>query len=330
MTRRCSGTTSARTRGRLPFPAKLQLWTARRSQRRLEVDEERRRTRYAFIGVRSCDLHAIAVQDRVFMEGAYVDATTRRGGRAPSSSRSTAPRPAPRASAPRWGPARARPRASTSRSPSCSTTAPPLPGRNRQRARRRGDRRVATRVRPTRTCAAADRVAEHRRPDGPHARRHRHPRPAVRNREHPRWDEVADRCLTCGNCTMVCPTCFCHGVDDVTDLAGRGGVARTRVGLVLHARLLLHPRRQRAHVGEVALPAVDDAQAGELDRPVRHVGLRGLRALHHLVPGGDRHHRGSRGDQGHGWRDRECGRWRLDELLVDARRSPASPRSSAS
>ena len=41
-----------------------------------------------------------------------------------------------------------------------------------------------------------------------------------RNLEHPRWDEVADRCLTCGNCTMVCPTCFCTTVEDVTDLAG--------------------------------------------------------------------------------------------------------------
>jgi ferredoxin len=41
-----------------------------------------------------------------------------------------------------------------------------------------------------------------------------------RNREHPRWDEVSERCLTCGNCTMVCPTCFCSSVDDVTDLAG--------------------------------------------------------------------------------------------------------------
>lgn len=28
--------------------------------------------------------------------------------------------------------------------------------------------------------------------------------------DHPRWDEVAARCLSCGNCTMVCPTCFCH------------------------------------------------------------------------------------------------------------------------
>jgi sulfhydrogenase subunit beta (sulfur reductase) len=41
-----------------------------------------------------------------------------------------------------------------------------------------------------------------------------------RNYENPRWDEVADRCLTCGNCTMVCPTCFCTTVEDVTDLEG--------------------------------------------------------------------------------------------------------------
>lgn len=41
-----------------------------------------------------------------------------------------------------------------------------------------------------------------------------------RNLEHPRWDEVADRCLSCGNCTMACPTCFCTTVEDVTDLAG--------------------------------------------------------------------------------------------------------------
>ncbi len=40
-----------------------------------------------------------------------------------------------------------------------------------------------------------------------------------RNYEHPRWDAVAERCLTCGNCTMVCPTCFCSTVEEVTDLA---------------------------------------------------------------------------------------------------------------
>jgi len=38
--------------------------------------------------------------------------------------------------------------------------------------------------------------------------------------EHPRWDDVAERCLTCANCTMVCPTCFCSAVEDRTDLTG--------------------------------------------------------------------------------------------------------------
>jgi ferredoxin len=42
----------------------------------------------------------------------------------------------------------------------------------------------------------------------------------IESRESPRWDEVASRCLTCGNCTMVCPTCFCTSVSDVTDLTG--------------------------------------------------------------------------------------------------------------
>jgi ferredoxin len=47
----------------------------------------------------------------------------------------------------------------------------------------------------------------------------------TRNREHPRWDEVAARCLTCTNCTMVCPTCFCH---DLTDGISLDGTEATR------------------------------------------------------------------------------------------------------
>jgi ferredoxin len=41
-----------------------------------------------------------------------------------------------------------------------------------------------------------------------------------RNYNHPRWEEVAQRCLSCANCTMVCPTCFCSTVEDTTDLTG--------------------------------------------------------------------------------------------------------------
>ena len=40
------------------------------------------------------------------------------------------------------------------------------------------------------------------------------------NLEHPAWNEIADRCLSCANCTMVCPTCFCSTVEDVTDITG--------------------------------------------------------------------------------------------------------------
>jgi ferredoxin len=38
--------------------------------------------------------------------------------------------------------------------------------------------------------------------------------------EHPHWDDVAERCLTCGNCTAVCPTCFCTDMDDRVGLDG--------------------------------------------------------------------------------------------------------------
>ncbi|HTW76020.1 MAG TPA: 4Fe-4S dicluster domain-containing protein [Steroidobacteraceae bacterium] len=48
------------------------------------------------------------------------------------------------------------------------------------------------------------------------------------NLEHPRWDEVAERCLSCANCTLVCPTCFCTSVEDHTDLAGETAVRERR------------------------------------------------------------------------------------------------------
>jgi sulfhydrogenase subunit beta (sulfur reductase) len=44
------------------------------------------------------------------------------------------------------------------------------------------------------------------------------------NLDHPRWDDVAERCLSCGNCTLVCPTCFCHDERDEPWLDGGGSV----------------------------------------------------------------------------------------------------------
>ncbi len=42
--------------------------------------------------------------------------------------------------------------------------------------------------------------------------------------DHPRWAEVASRCISCGNCTLACPTCFCTSVERATDLAGQEAV----------------------------------------------------------------------------------------------------------
>lgn len=44
----------------------------------------------------------------------------------------------------------------------------------------------------------------------------------VDNPEHPRWEDVAERCLACSNCTMACPTCFCS---TTVDTVGFDGVA---------------------------------------------------------------------------------------------------------
>ena len=242
---------------------------------------------YVFIGVRSCDIHAIAVQDRTFMEGAWADPTTRQaaggsvhrrrqlrqGGRhlllrldgdgapcAPSASTWRSPRSSMgRSRLPRGGRERAR-------APRCW----PSPSRGPQPDERR--RRAWWSRPPT---------------DGPE-HRHLDIRDLLYSnlralRAGTRWPT---RCLTCANCTMVCPTCFCTSVDDVTDLTGEEATAASAAGTPASPSILLHPRRQHPELGQVALPAVDDPQAGQLDRPVRHLGLRRLRPLHHLVPGG--------------------------------------------
>ncbi|MFC1748374.1 4Fe-4S dicluster domain-containing protein [Pseudomonadota bacterium] len=40
------------------------------------------------------------------------------------------------------------------------------------------------------------------------------------NLDHAQWDDIAERCLACGNCTMVCPTCFCHNEVEAPTLDG--------------------------------------------------------------------------------------------------------------
>ena len=116
------------------------------------------------------------------------------------------------------------------------------------------------------------------------------------NLEHPRWDDVAERCLSCGNCTMACPTCFCTTVEDVTDLTGEHVERHQKWDSCFTVDYShIHGGAVRGTT-KVALSPVDDAQALDLVRPVRQFRLRRVRALHHVVPGRHRHHRGGTGD----------------------------------
>lgn len=46
------------------------------------------------------------------------------------------------------------------------------------------------------------------------------PAELIHQGQHPAWDEVADACLSCGNCTSVCPSCFCFSESEVPELDG--------------------------------------------------------------------------------------------------------------
>jgi ferredoxin len=215
------------------FPPRSRLWRAERSPASAAgpdaapvdfrvVAGPEPAERLAFVGVRSCDLHAIALQDRVFLGGRHPDPIY--GERrhdvfvvavhcgAPAStcfctSMGTGPR-APGgfdlALTELIGPHRhellveaASPRGAEllARLPSRPATAE--------------DHRAAIAV----TEAAAGRIARRLETDGIHEL-------LATTLEHAQWEDVAARCLACANCTLVCPTCFCSTVTDVTDLAG--------------------------------------------------------------------------------------------------------------
>jgi len=45
----------------------------------------------------------------------------------------------------------------------------------------------------------------------------------------PIWDELGERCISCGECNFVCPTCYCFDVADEPDPAGSAGGRRVRI-----------------------------------------------------------------------------------------------------
>jgi sulfhydrogenase subunit beta (sulfur reductase) len=208
---------------KLLFPPRLRLWQARRDGQGFEVEpEEHEAPKYALLGVRACELHAMAIQDAVFMHGQYVDPTyaARRAGlcivavncgQAGGTCFCTSMNTGPQATA---GFDLALTEVLDAErhyfvvevgTPLGAEILAELP-----HTEAGDDERVAAERIVAETAAHMGRTLE---TTGIHDL-------LTGNAEHPRWDDVAKRCLTCTNCTLVCPTCFCTSVEDVTDLTG--------------------------------------------------------------------------------------------------------------
>jgi formate hydrogenlyase subunit 6/NADH:ubiquinone oxidoreductase subunit I len=204
-------------------PPVLRLWQGSRTADGFELTTRNEdQPRFAFLGVRSCELHAIAIQDRVFLDGPHVDPVyqarrqqafliavncAQAGGTCFCASMKTGPKATAgfdlalteilqdgrhyflmEIGSERGG-----------------ELAPDVPHRPASPE----DRRIAEAIN-ARTEQQMGRSLDTR--DIKEL--------LYNNYEHPRWDDVAGRCLSCANCTMVCPTCFCTTVEDVTDLTG--------------------------------------------------------------------------------------------------------------
>ena len=204
---------------RFLFPPRVPVWKERAGEPPAASEEH---PRYAFLGVRACDLHAVAIQDRVFIGDRYVepDYAARRDdaffvavncGQAGGTCFCTSMRTGPRAEGGHDlaltelldGGHRFLVEVGSDRGadlldalPSRAATAD-----DARQSAQATERAVASMGRTLDTTDIRDLL--------------------MGNLEHPRWDDVAERCLSCTNCTLVCPTCFCHTVEDRTDLAGQ-------------------------------------------------------------------------------------------------------------
>ncbi len=204
-------------------PPAVRLWQADRSGKNFQIQEENRAApKLAFLGVRACELHAIAVQDKVFLDGCFVDPlykARREGafivavncGQAGNTCFCASMNAGPKAASGfdlaltevmEGGEHYFVVEAGTPLGAEILSQVPHRPA-GTQEVDKAGKIHAKTAQQMGRTMDTTDIKAL-----------------LYANMEHPRWDNVASRCLACSNCTMVCPTCFCTTVEDVTDLTG--------------------------------------------------------------------------------------------------------------
>jgi ferredoxin len=206
------------------FPARLKLWQATRAGGDFSIEtEDTDPVRYAFIGMRSCELHAMGIQDRVFTSQQHVDPHyqgVRQGafllavncGVAGGTCFCVSMGTGPQATA---GYDLALTEVLNANTHHFVVDVGSELGRQ---VLNRAPQRQAQ---PEEVEAARQVVRNTARNMGRSLDTEGLKDLLYRNYENPRWDDVASRCLTCANCTLVCPTCFCSSVADTTDVTGQ-------------------------------------------------------------------------------------------------------------
>jgi sulfhydrogenase subunit beta (sulfur reductase) len=206
------------------YPPTMSLWKANLQKGEIKVSPEvAEPPKYAFIGVRSCELRAIAIQDKIFLQGEFKDAgyKARRenafvvavncvvtGGTCFCVSMQTGPK-------------------ATNGFDLALTEV--IDGKRHYFVAESGSPKgaeVMVEVSKQQASgeeqqAAAELLEKSAKKMGRHLDTTGIYELLYRNFDHPRWDNVAGRCLSCANCTMVCPTCFCMTTCDTTDLTGQ-------------------------------------------------------------------------------------------------------------
>ncbi len=205
------------------FPPRVRLWSAQRQGQEIQVNPQTPdSTKRALIGVRACELSAIAIQDQVFIDGVAVDPhyqasrdnifivavnCAQAGGTCFCVSMQTGPK------------------ATQGFDLALTEVLEPESHYFVIEVGTEAGAKVLSQVSYTPATneeqVTADQiVAQTAQSMGRQLDTEGIKELLYENLEHSQWDDVASRCLTCGNCTLVCPTCFCSNVEDVTDLTG--------------------------------------------------------------------------------------------------------------